>query len=111
MQRWEYKRLFMYASSDGSYHIRGTERTITGEQILELINQLGDLGWELVSVAQKIGNEIFFDPKTEKKAERSTSEALGNLFSGLVAGPAVTPSTQYKSATIGYWFWFKRPKE
>jgi len=111
MQHWEYKRLFMYASNDGKYYMKGSENTITGKQILEYINQIGDEGWELVTVTQKVGNEIFYDSEKDKKAEKSTGQSFADLFTGMMAGPAVTSSSQYKSATIGYWFWFKRPKE
>src|SRR6266498_4630156 len=111
MQRWEYKRLYMYASNDGNYYMQVDNGVITGEQTLEYINQMGDQGWELVSVVQKIGNEIFYDPKSGQKVGKSAGEVLGNLFTGMTVGPAVTSSTPYKSATIGYSFWLTRPKE
>jgi len=101
----------MYASNDGKYYMQVEGTALTGDQILDYINQEGEAGWELISVVQKIGNEIFYDPKAQKKAEKSAGEILGNLFTGMMAGPVVTPSTQHRAATIGYWFWFKRTKE
>jgi hypothetical protein len=101
----------MYASNDGNYYMQVDNSVITGEQTLEYLNEFGDQGWELVSVVQKVGNEIFYDPKAANKTGKSAGEIFGNLFNGMMVGPAVTTSTQYKTATIGYSFWFKRPKE
>ncbi len=111
MQRWEYKRLFMYVSNDGKYYMKASGETLNGKKILDHLNLLGNDGWEIITIVQKIGNEIFYDLEKDKKADKSAGEILGNLFTGMVSGPVVTPSTQHKTATVGYWFWLKKPKE
>ena len=101
MQKWEYKYLFINFE-DRKYSIHSKDKTIIGNEIIVYINELGDDGWELINVVQRIGNEAPL---------KSVGQAAGAVAVGLFAGPQVTPQTQYKTATLGYALWFKRPRE
>jgi hypothetical protein len=99
MNKWVYKVIYIFLES-GQYVIRFKSKLLEGAEVLDFINQLGDEGWELVSVVQRIGNEI-----------NVNSSATGDFLVAVTAGPQVTDRSQHKAVTLGYTLWFKRQKE
>jgi len=83
-QRWEYKTAFLFWENKVSTRVvEGNQ--YQGKDVLVMLNYLGGLGWELVSVAAHVGSQ--------------SAGIAANLF-------AMDPVL--KTVTAGYHLWFKR---
>ena len=96
--RWEFEWIFVELDS-GRPVIEKGDLFLEGNRAWDHIMSMGKSGWELVSVVQAIGDI----------SKKDTSTKVASLFDFAMAGPRVTPATQHRAATVGYFFWFKRP--
>jgi hypothetical protein len=101
MQKWEYKKLFVMLE-EGKLFLLHSGKIVQDQEVLEFINSLGKVGWELVNIVDEIGNE---------RPRNKTGKLVASLFDFAIAGPRVTPMTQYRTVTLGYHLWFRRPYE
>jgi hypothetical protein len=99
MQKWEYTRIYIVITPDFGFMTKVGSEILAGEKVWEYINSLGQEGWEMVNVVERIGNE----PQLEGVAQR-----VGNLFNAMMVGPTLTLGTQHKAVTLGYFYHFKR---
>lgn len=96
MQKWEYIQGFYYFYEEKDIlhgkHKKGVrlellDETFEDENVLLRINELGRVGWELLAVTPLVG-----------------SIRGGTFVEALVAMDPI-----YKTATNGFYMWFKRP--
>lgn len=100
IQKWEHRWEFVFLD-EGEYVLVVNDTELTGRAVWNYLASLGKKGWELVSVAPQIGDT---NPQRGK-----ASTVIGGLFDFAIAGPRLTPATQHKTGTTGYFFWYKRP--
>jgi hypothetical protein len=100
IQKWEHRWEFVFLD-DGEYVLLVGKNRLSGRGVWDHLASLGRNGWELVSVAPQIGDT--------NPAKRDKAAAFMNMFDMAMAGPRITPLTQHKTGTTGYFFWYKRP--
>lgn len=99
MQKWEYLAVYMAITSDFEFMTKVGSEVILGNKVWEYINGLGQDGWELVSVVERIGNE---------PPQQTGTQRAGALFGAMLAGDTALTVTQHKPVTLGYLYHFKR---
>jgi hypothetical protein len=100
IQKWEHHWEFVFLD-EGEYVLLVGNRKLTGKNVWNHLASLGKDGWELVSIAPQIGDT--------NPAKRDKATMFMNAFDLAMAGPRLTPLTQHKTGTTGYFFWYKRP--
>jgi hypothetical protein len=99
MQKWEYITIYIVMTSDFKFMTQVGSEIISGNKVWEYINSLGQMGWELVSVVERIGNE----PPRQKG-----TQTVAALFGAMLMGQSTLTVTQHKAVTLGYFYHFKR---
>jgi hypothetical protein len=100
MLKWEYKTIYVVITPDFHFMTKVGSEIFSGNKVPEYINALGQDGWELVNVVERIGNE---PPR-----EGATQRGIANVFNAMIVGPTLTSGNQHKAVTLGYFYHFKR---
>lgn len=82
--RWQYLAAMLSSSGSDWHLVVGTEAT-KGKDAWQKLNELGNEGWELVSVVPIVA-----------------SQRVGSMLEMLALQP------KYATMTAGYWLWFKK---
>ena len=59
MQRWEYLWLLLKVGIAGGFDVSVSGRTFMGQQTLDFLNNLGQQGWEMITVIAHINGMEF----------------------------------------------------
>jgi len=102
MQKWEYIAVYVAISPDFNFMTKVGSEIVSGGKVWEYINALGLDGWEMVSVVERIGNEL-----PPQSAEENIGRA-GAFLGAMMAGDTALTVTQHKAVTLGYLYHFKR---
>ena len=99
MQKWEYLTIYVVITPDFKFLTQVGSEVISDNKVFEFINSLGQDGWELVNVVERIGNE---------PSGLSGAQTAGALFGAMAMGQSTLTVTQHKAVTVGYFYHFKR---
>ncbi len=101
MQKWEYLVLHVMMTPEIQFAMKLGEETFTGKRVWEHMNTLGRDGWELVAVAEIVGNE--------RSAQSNLDKGFAMVGARMMGDTTLTV-TQHRPVTLGYLYHFKRER-
>ncbi len=101
MKKWTYLVAYMIVTENFQFIMQVGKELISGDQVWAYFNSLGQQGWELVNVVERIGNMPYLGSQIGNAA---------SVFGAMMMGQPTTTvqATTYRPATVGYFYHFKK---